>query len=144
MDEVESIFIKHFANNDSKKAMKFLRPQQNKASHMVTFLVGNASFSQVLTCPWKLVMYICEYLTKSKECPLSLSHYFPTVLTKVKTLCVMLNDCSILKTVMHYLMWLTNEPTLEPNIIFIHCNQPVATKCGGPIKLNYGLNFIFF
>ncbi|KAF3967322.1 hypothetical protein ACB098_02G089100 [Castanea mollissima] len=40
MDEVESIFTKHFANNDRKKAMKFLRPQQRKASHMVTFFVG--------------------------------------------------------------------------------------------------------
>ncbi|KAK6914124.1 EXS, C-terminal [Dillenia turbinata] len=34
MDEVESIFTKHFANNNRKKAMKFLRPQQNKDSHM--------------------------------------------------------------------------------------------------------------
>ncbi|MCL7030635.1 hypothetical protein MKW94_029892 [Papaver nudicaule] len=39
-DEVESIFTKHFANDDRKKAMKFLRPQVNKASHMITFLVG--------------------------------------------------------------------------------------------------------
>lgn len=41
MDEVESAFVEHFANNDRKKAMKFLRPQQNKDSHMVTFFVGN-------------------------------------------------------------------------------------------------------
>ncbi|XP_010532674.1 PREDICTED: phosphate transporter PHO1-like [Tarenaya hassleriana] len=40
MDEVESIFTKHFANNDRKKAMKFLRPQRQKDSHMVTFFVG--------------------------------------------------------------------------------------------------------
>ncbi|KAI5649614.1 hypothetical protein M9H77_35619 [Catharanthus roseus] len=40
MDEVESAFVEHFANNDRKKAMKFLRPQQNKDSHMVTFFVG--------------------------------------------------------------------------------------------------------
>ncbi|KAE8735977.1 Phosphate transporter PHO1-2 [Hibiscus syriacus] len=40
MDEVESIFTKHFANNDRKKAMKFLRPQEQKNSHMVTFFVG--------------------------------------------------------------------------------------------------------
>ncbi|KAK8613028.1 hypothetical protein V6N13_104351 [Hibiscus sabdariffa] len=41
MDEVESIFTKHFTNNDRKKAMKFLRPQQHKNSHMVTFFVGS-------------------------------------------------------------------------------------------------------
>ncbi|KAK6254726.1 SPX domain - like 8 [Theobroma cacao] len=40
MDEVESIFTKHFASNDRKKAMKFLKPQQQKDSHMVTFFVG--------------------------------------------------------------------------------------------------------
>ncbi|KAL1535697.1 Acid phosphatase pho1 [Salvia divinorum] len=40
MDEVESLFTQHFANSDRKKAMKFLRPQQQKDSHMVTFLVG--------------------------------------------------------------------------------------------------------
>ncbi|KAM7280641.1 hypothetical protein ACFE04_007775 [Oxalis oulophora] len=41
MDEVESIFTKHFASNDSKKAMQFLRPQRPKDSdHYVTFLLG--------------------------------------------------------------------------------------------------------
>ncbi|XP_010905832.1 phosphate transporter PHO1-2 [Elaeis guineensis] len=39
-DEVESIFTRHFASNDRKKTMKFLRPQQPKDSHMITFLVG--------------------------------------------------------------------------------------------------------
>ncbi|XP_072968909.1 phosphate transporter PHO1-2-like [Typha angustifolia] len=39
-DEVESIFTKHFAGNDRKKAMKFLRPQQPKDSHMITFFMG--------------------------------------------------------------------------------------------------------
>ncbi|KAG6757330.1 hypothetical protein POTOM_037638 [Populus tomentosa] len=40
MDDVESIFTKHFANSDRKKAMKFLRPQRQRESHMVTFFVG--------------------------------------------------------------------------------------------------------
>lgn len=44
-DEVESIFTKHFADNDRKKAMKFLRPQVRKASHFITFLVGNLFLS---------------------------------------------------------------------------------------------------
>ncbi|KAK8948026.1 Phosphate transporter PHO1 [Platanthera guangdongensis] len=40
VDEVECIFTKHFASNDRKKAMKFLRPNQPKESHVVTFFVG--------------------------------------------------------------------------------------------------------
>lgn len=48
MDEVESLFTQHFANNDRKKAMKFLRPQQHKDSHMVTFFVGTHASLQIL------------------------------------------------------------------------------------------------
>ncbi|KAI8560837.1 hypothetical protein RHMOL_Rhmol04G0286700 [Rhododendron molle] len=40
MDEVESVFTKHYANSDRKKAMKFLTPHQHKDSHMLTFFVG--------------------------------------------------------------------------------------------------------
>ncbi|KAI4369711.1 hypothetical protein MLD38_018125 [Melastoma candidum] len=40
MDEVESVFTKNFASNDRKKAMMFLKPQQSKDSHMITFFVG--------------------------------------------------------------------------------------------------------
>lgn len=49
MDEVESIFTKHFASNDRKKAMKFLKPQVQKGSHMVTFFVGN-NFHYINLC----------------------------------------------------------------------------------------------
>ncbi|GAB2294392.1 hypothetical protein Dimus_028599 [Dionaea muscipula] len=40
MDEVETMFTKHFTGNDRKMAMKFLRPQQQKDSHLVTFFLG--------------------------------------------------------------------------------------------------------
>lgn len=39
-DEVECIFLRHFAGNDRKVAMKYLRPQQPRNTHMITFLVG--------------------------------------------------------------------------------------------------------
>ncbi|GAB4843099.1 Acid phosphatase pho1 [Ancistrocladus abbreviatus] len=39
-DDVESLFTKHFTDNDKKKAMKFLRPNQQKDTHMTTFFVG--------------------------------------------------------------------------------------------------------
>lgn len=50
MDEVESSFTKHFAKDDRKKAMKFLRPRQQKDSHMVTFFVGIIIFLNNYTC----------------------------------------------------------------------------------------------
>ncbi|GLU04813.1 hypothetical protein SLE2022_219440 [Rubroshorea leprosula] len=39
-DEVEELFIKHFAEDDRRKAMKYLKPQQRKDSHAATFLIG--------------------------------------------------------------------------------------------------------
>ncbi|XP_062220675.1 phosphate transporter PHO1-2-like isoform X2 [Phragmites australis] len=39
-DEVECIFLRHFAGNDRKVAMKYLKPQQPRNTHMITFLVG--------------------------------------------------------------------------------------------------------
>lgn len=39
-DEVEELFIKHFADEDRRKAMKYLKPQQRKESHSVTFFIG--------------------------------------------------------------------------------------------------------
>ncbi|KAM7270905.1 hypothetical protein ACFE04_030119 [Oxalis oulophora] len=39
-DEVEQLFIKHFAEADKTKAMKYLKPTQSKDSHSVTFFIG--------------------------------------------------------------------------------------------------------
>ncbi|KAG5521453.1 hypothetical protein RHGRI_033871 [Rhododendron griersonianum] len=39
-DEVEDTFIKHFADDDKRKAMKYLKPTQREESHTVTFFIG--------------------------------------------------------------------------------------------------------
>ncbi|XP_057995335.1 phosphate transporter PHO1 homolog 1 isoform X2 [Hevea brasiliensis] len=40
VDEVEELFGRHFAQEDRRKAMKYLKPQQRKLSHSVTFFIG--------------------------------------------------------------------------------------------------------
>ncbi|TKY53749.1 Phosphate transporter PHO1 [Spatholobus suberectus] len=68
MDEVESIFTKHFANNDRKKAMKFLRPQQQKGSHMVTFLIGLCTGCSVsLLCVYVILAHLCGIFSPGTE-----------------------------------------------------------------------------
>ncbi|KHN00279.1 Phosphate transporter PHO1 [Glycine soja] len=68
MDEVESIFTKHFANNDRKRAMKFLRPQQPKVSHTVTFLVGLCTGCSVsLFCVYVILAHMCGIFSPSTE-----------------------------------------------------------------------------
>lgn len=39
-DEVEDLFVKHFAKDDKRKAMKYLKPNHRKESHAVTFFIG--------------------------------------------------------------------------------------------------------
>ncbi|XP_021755066.1 phosphate transporter PHO1 homolog 1-like [Chenopodium quinoa] len=39
-DEVEELFVKHFAKDDKRKAMKYLKPNHRKESHAVTFFIG--------------------------------------------------------------------------------------------------------
>lgn len=39
-DEIEELFVKHFAEDDKRMAMKYLRPNQRKESHAVTFFIG--------------------------------------------------------------------------------------------------------
>lgn len=39
-DQVEELFVKHFAQDDKRKAMKYLKPTQREESHAVTFFIG--------------------------------------------------------------------------------------------------------
>ncbi|WOK95395.1 phosphate transporter PHO1-2-like [Canna indica] len=67
-DEVESMFTKHFTGNDRKKAMKFLRPQQHKESHMVTFFVGlfTGSFVTLFTV-YAILAHLCGIFSSSSR-----------------------------------------------------------------------------
>ncbi|GKU85720.1 hypothetical protein SLEP1_g346 [Rubroshorea leprosula] len=70
MDEVESMFTKHFANNDRKKAMKFLRPQQPKDSQMVTFFVGLFTGCFVsLFCVYIMLAHLSGVFSASSQTP---------------------------------------------------------------------------
>ncbi|KAF7095096.1 hypothetical protein CFC21_097338 [Triticum aestivum] len=40
MDDVEELFVRHFASGDKRKAMKYLKPNQKEESHATTFFIG--------------------------------------------------------------------------------------------------------
>jgi hypothetical protein len=42
MDDVEELFVRHFATGDKRKAMKYLKPNQKEESHATTFFIGNS------------------------------------------------------------------------------------------------------
>ncbi|XP_008813337.2 phosphate transporter PHO1-2-like [Phoenix dactylifera] len=67
-DEFESIFVEHFASNDRKKAMKFLKPHQPKDSHMITFLVGLFTGSFVtLFSVYAILAHLCGIFSSPTE-----------------------------------------------------------------------------
>ncbi|KAG1361513.1 phosphate transporter PHO1-2 [Cocos nucifera] len=67
-DEVESIFVEHFASNDKKKAMKFLKPHRPKDSHMITFLVGLFTGSFVtLFGVYAILAHLCGIFSPTTE-----------------------------------------------------------------------------
>uniref|UniRef100_A0A7N0U1M0 Uncharacterized protein n=1 Tax=Kalanchoe fedtschenkoi TaxID=63787 RepID=A0A7N0U1M0_KALFE len=39
-DEVEELFVKHFADEDRRKAMRYLKPHAREESHATTFFIG--------------------------------------------------------------------------------------------------------
>nr|CAD1830911.1 unnamed protein product [Ananas comosus var. bracteatus] len=67
-DEVEAIFTEKFTDKDRKKAMKFLKPQQPKDSHMITFFVGLFTGSFVtLFSVYAILAHFCGIFSSSTE-----------------------------------------------------------------------------
>lgn len=56
-DEVEELFVKNFAEDDRRKAMKYLRPSQRKESHAVTFFIGELLLAKNLDFLFSLVYF---------------------------------------------------------------------------------------
>ena len=57
-DEVEEIFVKNFAEDNKRKAMKYLKPTQRTESHAVTFFIGN------LISPKDFFLNLCSCILK--------------------------------------------------------------------------------
>lgn len=65
-DEVEDIFVRHLAEDDRRKAMKYLKPTHRKESHTVTFFIGenfscnNGYIISLLSLGFTFVCYLYE------------------------------------------------------------------------------------
>ncbi|XP_057959885.1 phosphate transporter PHO1 [Malania oleifera] len=111
MDEVESIFTKHFANSDRKKAMKFLRPQQQKDSHMVTFLVGLFTGCFVtLFCVYAILAHLTGLFSIRTNQPAYMEVVYPVFsMFALLSLHIFMYGCNVL-------MWKTTR--INYNFIF--------------------------
>ncbi|MED6163512.1 Acid phosphatase pho1 [Stylosanthes scabra] len=139
MDEVESIFTKHFANNDRKKAMKFLRPQQNKDSHMVTFLVGLSTGCFVsLFCVYAILAHLCGIFSPSKE-PTYMETVYPVFsVFALLSLHLFMYGCNLFmwkKTRINYNFIFEFSPTtaLKHRDAFLICTTLMTTVVGAMV-----------
>ncbi|KAL0456964.1 UNVERIFIED_CONTAM: Phosphate transporter [Sesamum latifolium] len=97
MDEVESLFTQHFANSDRKKAMKFLRPQHHKDSHMVTFFVGLFTGSFVtLFSVYAILAHLSGMFSPQTE-----ASYMETVYPVFRVRCISAKYNQVLMVVQH-------------------------------------------
>lgn len=84
-EEVEEWFIKHFAGENRRKAMKYLKPHHRKESHSVTFFIGKIfliyTFKKylpvdVVTFLFALLAYIKSFSDQQKKSLWTPSHTY--------------------------------------------------------------------
>lgn len=79
-DEVEDVFVRHLAENDRRKAMKYLKPTHRKESHTVTFFIGEyLSCINLASLGFTFMYYFCyECIDLDHSSKKSVSRYCST------------------------------------------------------------------
>ncbi|KAL8161361.1 hypothetical protein V2J09_012850 [Rumex salicifolius] len=135
-DEVKELFVKHFAQDDHKKAMKYLKPKHREESHSVTFFVGLfAGCFLALILGYMIMAHIAGMYTQP-----SYTTYTETVIPvlSVSTLLFLhlfLYGCNIFmwrKTRINYSFIFELSPTKELKYreVFLICAVSMTTVVG--------------
>ncbi|CAO2828436.1 unnamed protein product [Amaranthus hypochondriacus] len=79
-DEIEELFVKHFAEDDKRMAMKYLRPNQRKESHAVTFFIGVfAGCFIALMAGYVIMAHLLGIYTKQSSDPVYMETVYPVL-----------------------------------------------------------------
>lgn len=138
-DEVESIFIKHFASNDRKKAMKFLKPQQPKDSHMITFFVGLFTGSFVtLFIVYAILAHLCGMFSSTTKAGYVETVYPVFSMFALLSLHIFLYGCNIFMwrstRINHNFIFEFNPSTaLKHRDAFLICTSFMTTVVGAMV-----------
>ncbi|KAL1556614.1 Phosphate transporter PHO1 1 [Salvia divinorum] len=135
-DEVEELFVKHFAEEDKRKAMKYLRPTQRRESHAVTFFIGLFAGGFIALFVGYVIMAHITGMYRSKSDTVYMETVYP-VLSIFSTLFLhlFLYGCNIFvwrKTRINYSFIFELCPTKELKYrdVFLICTSSMITVVG--------------
>ncbi|KAL1556615.1 Phosphate transporter PHO1 1, variant 2 [Salvia divinorum] len=140
-DEVEELFVKHFAEEDKRKAMKYLRPTQRRESHAVTFFIGLFAGGFIALFVGYVIMAHITGMYRSKSDTVYMETVYP-VLRQVHAtifstlfLHLFLYGCNIFvwrKTRINYSFIFELCPTKELKYrdVFLICTSSMITVVG--------------
>ncbi|XP_078182777.1 phosphate 1 [Carex rostrata] len=139
-DEVENIFTQHFAGNDRKKAMKFLRPRQPKDSHVVTFFVGLFTGSFVtLFGVYAVLAHLCGIFSSSSDRSSYVESFYPVFsIYALVSLHVFMYGCNlfmwrITRISQNFIFEFATNTALKPRDAFLICASLMTTVVGAMV-----------
>ncbi|XP_031096737.1 phosphate transporter PHO1 homolog 1 [Ipomoea triloba] len=136
-DEVEEIFIKHFAEDDRRKAMKYLKPTLKKESHAVTFFIGLfAGCFIALFAGYIIMAHITGMYTQRQSDTVYMETVYPVLsMFSLLFLHIFLYGCNIFmwrKTRINYGFIFELAPTKELKYrdVFLICTASMSVVVG--------------
>ncbi|CAL0315298.1 unnamed protein product [Lupinus luteus] len=135
-DEVEELFVKKFAEDNRRKAMKYLRPSQAKESHSVTFFIGLFTGCLLALLAGYVIMAHVTGLYRPQQHSVYMETVYPVLsMFSLMFLHFFLYGCNILawrKTRINYSFIFELAPTkdLKYGDIFLICTMAMTTVIG--------------
>ncbi|OIW21636.1 hypothetical protein TanjilG_06940 [Lupinus angustifolius] len=135
-DEVEELFVKKFAEDNRRKAMKYLRPSQAKESHAVTFFIGLFTGCLLALLAGYVIMAHVTGLYRPQQHSIYMETAYPVLsMFSLMFLHFFLYGCNILawrKTRINYsfIFELAPAKDLKYRDIFLICTMAMTTVVG--------------
>ncbi|KAF7827878.1 phosphate transporter PHO1-like protein 1 [Senna tora] len=136
-DEVEDLFVRNFAQDDRRKAMKYLRPSQPKESHAVTFFIGLfAGCFLALFAGYVIMAHITGLYRRQHQTSVYMETVYPVLsMFSLMFLHFFLYGCNIFawrKTRINYSFIFELSPTKELKYrdVFLICTMAMTCVVG--------------
>ncbi|KAL1551212.1 Phosphate transporter PHO1 1 [Salvia divinorum] len=135
-DEVEELFVKNFADDNKRKAMKYLKPAQKEESHSVTFFIGLFTGCFIALFVGYIIMAHITGMYRPKSDAMYMETVYPVLsIFSLLFLHLFLYGCNMVmwrKTRINYSFIFEQSQTkeLKHNDVFLICTTSMAAVIG--------------